>query len=373
MPKTSKSSNDKKAAVFCITEKQIDALVKLSVAEICAFLVLAQFTDETGIYSSASVKAIRKHLRVGEPKARKLVGKLRMDRLIFDASSSSQSKLFKEMPRHEGRAEIRNIIPSDDSRKVWIGAELVTGYSGMVAPLRDLCICGDLAARLLLRLYQHEDAGSYYGVNPATAIYRSFVMREVIAIDDDYTLHHAEDDGERVVHGFWESVPGAYEDYSNPEVWGHEDYKLKQVFWRALSKLRDAGFIYIAASVMSGGQHDEEEETTKSQPTDSSTYIYPLHTQKCQGAREGEKGLAGDINNLAREHGVSASDAKGRFYGKFPVLTYADDDVQVLGIYRLRFRNTNSEFEDVKNGWHMVQEAHRKWSGITRRLAMGSA
>ena len=61
--------NKKLPAVFCLTEKQIQAILNdesLGVDHIAAYLTVACYTDETGIYSTAGARAIRNPLAIGQ-------------------------------------------------------------------------------------------------------------------------------------------------------------------------------------------------------------------------------------------------------------------------------------------------------------------
>ena len=54
------------AASFCIPRAAIEALInaQASAVEVCAYLVLARFTDPTGLYSTASVNAVFKYASI---------------------------------------------------------------------------------------------------------------------------------------------------------------------------------------------------------------------------------------------------------------------------------------------------------------------
>ncbi|QHI68764.1 hypothetical protein [Tichowtungia aerotolerans] len=245
------------------------------------------------------------------------------------------------MPCREGRATVRWVLPPDDSRKVWIASSFVKGFGSWQSPLHTLRQAGTDAARILMTLYLYEDMPTYGGIDPTTAIYRDYETEAIYTQQTMPWLFHTSQGTESVKMAFCSDRLDIHEN-ANGEI--HE-------FWRAFKKLVDRGFIYECLTVFTGVKIN-----------DDMCLLYPLHTFNKHGhPPKGEESLSGKMNRVADTFGLSASDSTGRFYGKFSFIA-DDDDVQAVGIYRLRFRNTNKAFDDVLHGWQGIQDSHRHWS-----------
>ena len=173
------SKSMKSKSVFCISEGQIRQLVRPNPDAanlISAFMVLACYTDSTGVYSSAGAKAVRMALRIGQQNADRLLSTLKDQGMIHDANKLHASKVKDAMPQREGRAAIRWVLKPDKTRKVWISSQIVRGFGAWRNPLHTLRQCGSDAARILLALYLYEDVVAYGGIDLTAAIYRGYTV-----------------------------------------------------------------------------------------------------------------------------------------------------------------------------------------------------
>ncbi len=358
---------------FWASRTAIQALLELraSAMQIGAYLVLARYTDAHGKFSSAGRTAIRNALGVGDAMAdRALEALQRMTThgqiVPGDPGKSKLKSRLLYMPaqwkaihreaipeRPTERAKVRWVL--NDSRavmrdRVWFSNELVDGFGRFRQPLKRLKRHKDVAARLLLRLYEQNDMEQFGGVSPCPNV---FVRYDMVAIGPigrsglELWLGHS---GEQRAYGACqESVLG-------PHLPDDEDDKQQDVrpFWRALEALKSSGFIYEVVTVMDGKENDPD-----AQP------IYTLNTRSKHGYKpKGEEGLAGDMARVAGRIGYPVTDSMGRFYGKYAAVVPVGMRPHIIGIYRLRFRVSNPKNHTVKSAWSRIRQCNdeaREW------------
>jgi hypothetical protein len=188
---------------FCIPRAALEALIEAqaSVDEICAYLVLACFTDATGQFSAASISAINRRTGANKTKGGKIeraiarlktihakrkqplpngrsgkahqmveqtidLGPILFDRDTWQAKTSGQ---LPDGPTE--RSRILHVLPDFGEpidERVWFGGNLVTGVKDFDQPLKSLKNAGDVAARLLLLMYSVDDMQTWGGVRPTT-------------------------------------------------------------------------------------------------------------------------------------------------------------------------------------------------------------
>ena len=150
---------------------------QVSADEICAYLTLARFTDATGVFSTAGVKAIRRALGTGPNHAEASLKKLQAIRPHVGTRRRrdwEQASLVQDpeiWSRQYGTAvpvvpsqlhRVRWIL-SDFSREIsttpctWIGNGLVDGFGKFRTPLATLRGIGVDAVRMLLAMYARQD------------------------------------------------------------------------------------------------------------------------------------------------------------------------------------------------------------------------
>lgn len=342
---------------FWISRQSIEILLgaKATALEIAAYLVMAKHTDEGGMFSTSGIKAIHKATGVSHPVIQKAVdslsqmalsGKVKEPALIYKADEWQKLTKTALPPAPFERAEVRSVVNDYKAKpedKVWISNELVTGYGKFTQPLKKLKMCGDVAARLLLINYRESNLEQYGGVNPR-AFHFSYEMSKVKELDG---------------YDIWHGVAKSQSTYNEPcfqslcikDFSKDKDEKNKQSeqFFGALNSLDKAGFIYQMVSVM-----DREASNAEAQ------VIYELDAKSKHGYKPaGEEGLGGETARLSNSYGNPVTDGMGRFYGKYAAIVPAGEP-HIVGIYRLRFRVSNSKNHGVATAWARIYQGQRQ-------------
>ena len=185
---------------FCIPKAAIHALLdaKATAHEICAYLTLAQFTDATGVFSSASIKACNTSTGSNKAKMERAIERLKtihayeikqvsngrngkahawieerkdLGAILYSAESWSAEtgEVLPDAPFK--RAESRHVLPDFGepiAKRVWIGSGLVLGVGDFDKPLKQVKDAGDAAARILLWMYLANDMEAWGGVRPVS-------------------------------------------------------------------------------------------------------------------------------------------------------------------------------------------------------------
>lgn len=272
MPTTSSPT----AASFCIPKAAIQALIDAPADAITigAYLTLAAHTDQTGQFSTAGLKAIRENLGIDKPRAEKAIATLAsiLSRPVpADPSATktgktgkSQKQLLASMlpliyPRdrwlkttatpvpgpeppkekvvREDPRIVRFILPTFDEplqARVWIGGGLVKGDELIPKPLRELKNCGDVAARLLLALYEGQDLKRWYGIPPSSG---GFFERQ-------YRHWTVYGDGQHVLLFAIPSTQYGNTNLFNRLLSATGTDEGEKSLWLALAALESTGFIY---------------------------------------------------------------------------------------------------------------------------------
>jgi hypothetical protein len=347
--------SNKKNQSFWLPESVIKRAAKdeqITALHVGALLAIACHTDRSGIYSSAGAYAVRNALCIGDKKAAELLKHLDQWGYLKDATRlHPTSKLKKAMPDREGRAAVRWVIPPDEqSRKIWFPSTIVHGVGKWGNPLADLRRCGDLAARMLLNLYRHEDLGQFGGLDPTKTFFR------ICELEDEPIRTSF---GKRSQYGWLfiaskESNATAWCSFSDEVRAGkNEENKLTNAFWSAIKKLETKGFIYECLTVFTGTKVEQDNEMN---------LLYPLHTFNRHGhPPKGEESLAGKTANIAKVDGHSIADYEGRFDGSTFAFVADDKEAQLVGIYRLRFRDVSPLNHEGVKGWGYLQTCRREW------------
>ena len=357
-------SKPKGKGSFWISRQAIEVLLdnKATAMQIAAYLVMAKHTEESGRLATSGIKAIHKATGVshtiGERAMLALMdmrhenksnSKLRekADKLIY--KPEEWFKLTGDVipPAPFERAEVRYVLNDFNAKpedRVWFSNELITGVGKFTQPLKRLKMCGDVAARLLLISYRENNLEQYGGIS-------------TLAFCELYEMkRHPEVKGFDLWHGthLHSSVIAT----AALPVLGIKDYpKDKEAktealnpFWDALRSLDSAGFIYQMVTVMDRGQGDAEAQV-----------IYELDTKSKHGYKPiGEEGLAGITAKIAATLGNPVADKTGRFYDKYAAIVPAGIKPHIVGIYRLRFRVSNTKNHGVSSAWARIQQGQRE-------------
>lgn len=384
------------SASFCIPRAAIDALMRAQAGalEICAYLTLARFTDATGCYTPASVKAVS--VRTGTSKKLVEAALARLTTIRVQKISrvhngrSGKSAGWIEQAEDRGpilvgreawigahpdqalpdgpteRGQVRYVLPDfaePAEDRVWIGAGLVDGFKTFERPLFSLKNAGPVAARLLLELYALNDMETWGGIDPTRGPWQRYEPapeeKGGISLPGGARLLRTSRAG-----------PVTKIDKN---VSGGDD----QAYWDALKALEAIGLIYEATTVLNRNPRPGKFASGQAfgDIPDDAEPLYELDARSRHGFKPaGEEGLAGLTARTAGEFGrpVTAkgefiTDADGEvvhvgashFDGTYAAIVPAGSGVMVAGIYRLRFRVANAKNAGVRDAWTRIRDGNR--------------
>jgi len=85
-----------------------------------------------------------------------------------------------------------------------------------------------------------------------------------------------------------------------------------------------------------------------------------LDTKSKHGYKpKGEEGVAGITAKLSAAFEHPVTDSMGRFYGKYAAIVPAGNP-HIIGIYRLRFRVSNTKNHGVIDAWARIYQGQRE-------------
>ena len=370
---------------FCIPKAALDALLdnQATVYEICAYLVLARFTEESGQYSTASLHAVNRYtgankvkdgpvdraierLKTIRAKGKKLVsnGRSGKSHAMVEQVTDLGPILYSRDAWHTGTGEILPDGPTERMKvlhvlpdfgeppadRVWFGNNLVTGYATFEQPLKALKNAGDVAARLLLSMYAANDMETWGGVRPVGAGHGPWHHYEPVA--EDVRLYgarliRAKDGGE--VASIDKRITGAGE---------------TQTYFTALAALKSAGLVYQVVLVLNRNAEEgvfrSTEEKYSDIPEDAEP-LYELDTRSQHGYKpEGEMGIGWATANTAGALNKSVAVAGGHFDGTYAAIVPTGYGAMIAGIYRLRFKVSNPKNAGVKGTWAGIHQRNRE-------------
>lgn len=374
------------AGSFCIPKAALNALLdnNATAYEICTYLVLARFTDDSGRFSVANISAVNRHTGANKTKggpvdraierlktirakgAKTMVSNGQKGRhhamveqfadlgpILYsrDAWHQETGEILPDGPVE--RSKVLNVLPDFDEQpadRVWFGNNLVTGYATFTQPMKALKNAGDVAARLLLSLYAANDMETWGGIRPIGSGRGPWTHYEPLT--DDIHLHggarliRSKDSGQ--VASIDKRITGAGE---------------TQTYFTALSALESAGLVYEVVLVLnrnavkakfSGG------EEYSSIPDDAEP-LYELDCRSQHGYKpEGEEGIAWATANTAGALHHPVTMEGGRFDGTYAAIVPKGYGAMVAGIYRLRFRVSNPKNAGVKGTWAGIHQRNKE-------------
>ena len=385
---------------FCISKAALNALLDSGATayEVCAYLTLAKSTDESGRYSAASIRAVNtatganktkggpvdkalERLKTIRAKSVKKVsnGKSGKSHAWVDQVTDLGPILFDRDGWLEATGEllpdygpnaiktIRYVLPDFEEPpedRVWFGNNLVSGVGGFAQPLKALKNAGDVAARLLLALYEVNDMETWGGVRPVGAGHGPWVHYEPVDTDTRFTvgarLHRAKRGGE-VGPGDMFSRACPFPEKSG-SWWKAHDEAGGSV-WRALEALQSSGLVYevvmvlnrnaIKAKFSSGTEYSDI-------PEDAEPF-YELDCRSKHGYKpDGEEGVGWATAKTAGDFGKPVTLEGGIFDGTYAAFVPDGYGAMIAGIYRLRFRVSNPKNAGVKGAWAGIHQRNRE-------------
>jgi hypothetical protein len=388
---------------FCTPRAALNALLDngATAYEVCTYLTLARFTDETGRYSTASISAVNRYTGANKTKdgpvdralkrlktiraksvtrVLKKVSNCRSGKshamidqwvneetdlgpILFDREGWIQAtgELLPDGP-HE-RAEVLHVLPDFEEPpedRVWFGNNLVSGFAGFTQPMKALKNAGDVAARLLLALYEVNDMETWGGVRPVGAGHGPWVHYEPVDTDTRFTggakLHRAKDAGRVAV----------IQDRITRD---------KDLYWSALSALQSAGLVYEVVMVLN-------RNATKAKFSDGTEYgeipddaepFYELDCRSKHGYKpDGEEGVGWATAKTAGDFGKPVTLEGGTFDGTYAAFVHDGYGAMIAGIYRLRFRVANPKNAGVKGAWAGIHQRNREALELVNSIRVAS-
>lgn len=406
--KTPDSKPPRGAGSFCIPRAALNALLdnQATAYEVCTYLTLARFTDESGRYSTASISAVNRYTGVNKTKGgpvdralerlktiraksvKKVLKKVSNGRggrnhamvdqwvneetdlgpILFDREGWFQAtgELLPDGPHK--RAEVLHVLPdfeepSED--RVWFGNNLVSGVGGFTQPLKALKNAGDVAARLLLALYEVNDMETWGGVRPVGAGHGPWVNYEPVDVDVRWTgigarLHRAKRGGE-VGPGDMFSRACPFPEKSGSWWKAHEE--AGSPVWRALEALQSSGLVYEVVMVLNRNAIKAKfsSGTEYSNIPEDAEPFYELDCRSKHGYKpDGEEGVGWATAKTAGDFRKPVTLEGGIFDGTYAAFVPDGYGAMIAGIYRLRFRVSNPKNAGVKGAWAGIHQRNRE-------------
>lgn len=417
--KTPDSKEPRGTGSFCVPRAALNALLDSGATayEVCTYLTLARFTDESGRHSTASISAVNrytganktkdgpidralKRLKTIRAKSVKPVlkkvsngrrGKLHamvdqwvsevtdLGPILFDREDWFQStgELLPDGP-HE-RAEILHVLPNFEEPpedRVWFGNNLVSGVGGFSQPLKALKNAGDVAARLLLALYEVNDMETWGGVRPVGAGHGPWVHYEPVDTDTRFTvgvrLHRAKRSGE-VGPGEVFSRVCPFPEKSRS--WWEAHSEAGEPVFKALTALQSAGLVYEVVMVLNRNAIKKEfsSGTEYSDIPKDAEPFYELDCRSKHGYKpDGEEGVGWATAKTAGDFDKPVTLEGGTFDGTYAAFVPDGYGAMIAGIYRLRFRVSNPKNAGVKGAWAGIHQRNREALELVNRVRVAS-
>lgn len=373
------------AGSFCIPKAALNALLdnNATAYEICTYLVLARFTDDSGRYSTANISAVNTYtganktkggpvdraierLKTIRAKGKQVVSNGRSGKshamveqvtdlgpILYsrDAWHQETGEILPDGPLE--RSKVLNVLPDfgeQPADKVWFGNNLVTGYATFTQPMKALKNAGDVAARLLLSLYAANDMETWGGIRPIGS--GSGPWKHYEPLTDDIHLHggarliRSKDSG--TVASIDKRITGAGE---------------PQTYFTALSALESAGLVYEVVLVLNRNAVKKKFNSGEeySGIPDDAEPLYELDSRSQHGYKpEGEEGIAWATANTAGALHHPVTMEGGQFDGTYAAIVPKGYGAMIAGVYRLRFRVSNPKNAGVKGTWAGIHQRNKE-------------
>jgi hypothetical protein len=386
------------AASFCIPKAAVRALLdaRADAVTIGAYLTLACFTDATGVYSTAALRAVRDYQSLHQDRGKRALEALQSitvgkgkTAIALAYSRDAWLKKAGGEALPDGlapRAQVNFILPDfaePAADRVWFSSALVQGFGTFTKPLKRLKDAGDVAARLFLLMQQTVDMVRFGGVPPSTGPWQHYESAD----GHDLTVSNsrlliAKSSGHVASQAVVQSTTGGT---------GQEQWK---IFWNALSAIVGSGLFYEVVLVLNRNPVPckfTSGESYGDVPEDADP-VYELDARSLHGFKpEGEMGLAGLTARTAGELGHSVVQGTlhdsygnpmevdgyypGQFDGRYAAIVPRGYGAMIVGCFRPRFRISNPKNAGVKDAWTRIYDGNRQgFEWITAlRMARGLA
>lgn len=399
---------------FCIPRAALNALIdaQATAYDICAYLILACFTDGSGQFSTASLHAIGTYTEARKNKGGPLeravarLKKIRAKRrervpngrtgkahqmidqlvdlgpILFDREAWQAEK---QLPLPDGpteRSKILHVLPDFGElldERVWFGSNLVKGVAGFDRPMKALKNAGDVAARLLLLMHAISDMETWGGVRPVIDSDDGGPWQRYEPVDEDVHLRGAV----RLLRAKRSSVVGpgglfkrAWPGPSHGD-WSKLHSDAGQPVFTALDALLASGFMYEVVMVLNRDavkkKFSSGEEYSAIPPGEVEP-LYELDTRSLHGYKpKGEEGIGGLVASTAGDLGHPVTTSGGVFDGTYVAFVLQGHGAMIAGIYRPRFRVANRNNAGVSNAWARIYQNKRDALELLQRVRMNNS
>jgi hypothetical protein len=395
---------------FCIPLTVVDALIKAqaNAYEVATYLVLARFTDKSGVYSTASLSAVNRYTGANKTKGGsvykalerlKSIRAVRVQRMHNGRSGKSAGFIDQEVDLGpilydrqgwiedvgellpDGPAErmkVLHVLPDfgeNHEDRVWFGNGLVDGFGLLAKPLKTLKDAGPVASRLLLALYQANDMETWGGVRPIGNGAGPWIRYEPVGSESSWKdlalIFRAKVTGKVGHIDMFKRVWHVGE----PDWWNVHDDAGGPV-WRALEALVSAGLIYQVVLVLNRNPEKKKFSSGAEYgdiPQDAEPY-YELDCRSLHGYKPpGESdGIGWLTARTAGELGISVALAEGKFDGTYAAIVPRGFGCMIAGIFRLRFRVSNPKNAGVSGTWAGIHTRNREALDFVNRMRKAS-
>ena len=396
MTDASKKDSAKGEKSFCVPRLAIEALLDASATayEICAYLILANFSDSTGCFSTAGSSAVGRYTggnkSISGPVKRALenLKKIRAKRkvsfsngrgvdmhgmadewqdlgpLVLSREQWLKENVGTEKKLPDGpieRSKVLHILsdfgePLDE--RVWIGSNLIFGINTFNLPLRKLKNNGDVAARLLLLLYGSNDMATWGGLSPVGLNPSPWMRYKTICEDDEleggFRLIRAK--AHRLVITDWTHLIRAWPQPVAPKHWVTLHKEAGNPIGNAFFLLQAEGYFYEMVMVLNRNAVNVPKNDDLYIPEDAEPF-YELDSRSQHGYKSrGEEGVGGLTARTVGELGFPVALPSGKFDATYAAIVKKGQGAMIAGIYRMRFRVVNPENSGVKETWRNIQK-----------------
>lgn len=358
-----------KASAFFVSKKVIKTFLarEASAHQICIYLVFAQFTEKTGCFSSATLNAVSKYVggnkSEGFPldralkslKGKKVADYPRLPKFVIDRATWLQQRkgTLPDGPTH--RAEIKHILTEEDApNKVGFSANLVLGFKDFYNPLSQIKAKGDLLARVLIYLYMVNDMEGWTGLNPHLSFYRKFRQtRNNVNCELGITLIMEQSADIYIADDLIKAV------LPNSII----DSLTRKRVREAIETILEMGFAY--EMVMTLDRERRNDRTFEHLIPSDASPLYELDCRSLHGYKPtGEEGMASATAKLAGQMRHSVTEDGGTFGGMYAAFLPKGQAGMIAGIYRLRFRVSNSKLERTGAIWCAMEKRKQDANNI---------
>lgn len=384
---------------FCVPRATLNALLdsRATAYEICSYLVLARFSDGSGVFSTASIAAVNRYTGANKQKdgpISRAIERLKtmhvskvtkvsngragkshamvdqatdLGPILYDRESWQQAGRAPLPDGPHERAKVLYVLPDfgeEQADRVWFGNNLVGGIGGFNQPLKALKNAGDVAARLLIALYAVNDMETWGGVSPVGKLAGPWNRYE--PVDDDKHLHG----NARLIRARSQSFVGPGDTFSRTwapatrsDDWWEAHNAAGGPVWRALEALQAVGLIYEVVMVLNRNAVKKKfsSGTEYGDIPDDAEPLYELDVRSAHGYKpEGEEGIGGATAKTAGDLNYPVAVEGGRFDGTYAAIVPTGFPAMLAGIYRLRFRVANPKNAGIKGAWARIHQSNRE-------------